>query len=158
MRVWSGLAFSILCLASAPALAQVVTDPEYITQCQCGKQQIDLVYSEVTEEKARFEESKARVASLDAKIAESKPTVNVEDPEQVDAFRRLVETRERAYDEAYNVAASRLAETVDRYDRLVGRYSGYCGGQRFDADAEAQVRAHLVCPVEQPPTVPQSPR
>ena len=71
MRVTAGLVLSILCLMSVPAMAQeVVTDPEYITQCQCGQQQIDRVYAEMTAQKARFEDSKARVATLDAEIAQ----------------------------------------------------------------------------------------
>jgi len=159
MRGTAGLTLLFLCLTAAPATAQeVVTDPEYITQCQCGQQRVDQVYAEMMAEKARFDDSKARVTALDAEIAETKPTVNVDDPEQVDAFRRLIATRERAYGETYTIEASRMAELVDRYNHAVGRYSGLCGGQRFDADVEAQVRARLVCPVEQDPSAPQSPR
>jgi hypothetical protein len=143
-----GLLSVILCAGALPAAAQVTASTQAIGQCLCDEQRLSLLHADLDAAQQQFDSEKERVAALDGEIEQARPNVNVNDPEQVDAFRRLVNSREQAYATLYHVNQPHLAEVTLRYNRATDRYNGRCAGRPVDSMIQAEVRARLVCPVE----------
>jgi hypothetical protein len=150
MRFSIALSAAALAVIAVPAAAQVIASPEIIGQCLCAAQSVERLRGEVDASRQRYEDDKARLAALDAAIADARERVNVEDPEQVDAIRRLNNARGESFATVNEVDQPNLADVAIRYNRAVGRYNADCANRDFDAIVQAQIRARLICPIESP--------
>ena len=144
---------------AGPALAQAVlqaptpgegpiTAPDEIRYCLCAHQSVDALGPQVAAETAHHQEVQDRLAALDKQLADSKATVDVNQPDQVDAYRRLVEAREKTMAEFYYELTPRLQQLVARYNAHTESYNAACTTRSFDATALEAAKAGLSCPIE----------
>jgi len=148
-QAWlAGLA--ALGLAGTGAEAQVVvTDPAVVGWCLCGQRFVDALYARVEAAQRDYEDAHARLQALDNRVNDTRPTVDTDDPGQVDAFRRLVREDEIENAHFFNDVLPHQQALVARYNRRLTRYTAACGGRSFEADALAQAKATLSCGVDQ---------
>ncbi len=146
---------------SLPALAQSgaplqtpvpgtgpVTAPDEIRYCLCAHQSVETLGALVAAETAHHQELQDRLAALDKQLADSKATVDVNQPDQVDAYRRLVEAREKTMAEFYYEVTPRLQKLVAQYNAHTESYNAFCTTRSMDQAALDAVKASLSCPVE----------
>lgn len=155
----SFLAVAFAAFAAGPALAQSVlqapgpgvgpiTAPDEIGYCLCAHQSVDALGAKVAAETQHHQEVQDRLAVLDKQLADSKANVNVNQPDQVEAYRRLVEAREKTMAEFYYELTPRLQQLVARYNTRSESYNAACTTRSFDATALDAAKAGLSCPVE----------
>jgi hypothetical protein len=155
--LFAAATFSVL--AAAPALAQSgaplqtpmpgtgpVTDPAEIRYCLCEHESVMALGAQVDTETAHHQEVQDRIAALDKQLTESRGNVDVNQPDQVDAYRRLVEAREKTMAEFTYDLTPRLQQLVARYNTQTATYNASCTTRSMDAAALAAVRVNLSCP------------
>jgi hypothetical protein len=103
----------------------------------------------VDAETQHHQDIQSRLSALDQQLATSKANVDVNQPDQVDAYRRLVEERERTMADLYYNLTPRLKQLVDSYNADSSSYNAFCTTRPLDATAVASAKASLACPAEQ---------
>jgi uncharacterized coiled-coil protein SlyX len=132
--------------ASLAAKAQVVRSPGEIKSCLCKEQAVAALNSEVQAQSRVYEETRQAFEALDKQVQTSRPQVNVNNPGDVEAFKRLLERRDGAADTLAGSATQSYADAVQRYNESVADYNGACAGKSFDPDQIAEQRRTLDCP------------
>ena len=125
-----------------------LTVPAEIRYCLCAQAAVETLDARVAAATKNNQEAQDRLAALDKQLAESKANVDVNQPEQVDAYRRLVETRERAAAEFNNDLQPHLQQLVTRYNAQTERYNASCTSRGMDQATLETVKADLSCPTE----------
>lgn len=157
----SAVLFAVAVLAGGQAFAQSsaplqtplpgtgpVTAPEEIRYCLCAHQSVTTLGAKVDAETQRHQEMQDRLAALDRQLTESRNNVDVNQNDQVDAYRRLVETREQTMAEFTYDLTPHLQKLVERYNAQSQAYNAACTTRSFDATTLDQVKATLACPEE----------
>src|SRR5216683_3339681 len=85
-------------------------------------------------------------ATAHEQVRTTRPLVNVANPADVDAFKRLLERRDHAADALASDATKSYSEAVARYNEAVAAYNGNCAGKAYDPDQLAELRRTLSCP------------
>jgi hypothetical protein len=148
-------------LATGPALAQSgaplqtplpgtvpVTDPAEIRYCLCAHQSVMALGARVDAETKHHQSVQDRLAALDQQLTQSRGNVDVNQNDQVDAYRRLVEERERTMAEFTYDLTPRLQKLVTHYNAQSQAYNASCTTRSLDATTLEMVKADLVCPPE----------
>ncbi len=135
-----------LMLAAGAAEAQVVRAPDEIHACLCKEQSVASLNQEVQTQSRAYESQRQSFEALDKAVQSGRPQVNVNNPADVDAFKRLLERRDAAADVLAGTATKSYADAVQRYNRAVAEYNGSCAGKAFDPDTLAAVKKTLSCP------------
>jgi hypothetical protein len=156
-------AFALSALLAGPALAQSstplqtplsgidpVTDPEAIRACLCAHESVMTLGAQVDAETKRHQAAQDRIAALDQQLTQSRGTVDVKQPDQVDAYRRLVEERERAMADFTYDQTPNLQKLVARYNAASSSYNASCTTHSMDQTTLDMVKASLSCPPVQP--------
>jgi galactokinase len=125
--------------------AGVTRSPSLIAQCLCAQRQTSALHRQAERAQRSYVDGKARLATLDNQLAQTKSTVDSNDPAQVDAYRRLLLQSEQQNAHLYNDVLPETQSIVGRYNQAVDNYNARCSGQRFDSAVLAQVSASLVC-------------
>jgi uncharacterized protein YukE len=148
MGGWSAATAALVVLAAFanPAAAQIVRSPEEIRACLCKEQGVSTLNQNVQNEARAYEEKRRAFETLDKQVQSSRTQVNVNNPSDVDAFKRLLDQRDAAADALAGPATRSYADTVQRYNQAVAEYNGSCAGKSFDADAMAEQKRTLSCP------------
>jgi hypothetical protein len=146
---------------AAPALAQSgaplqtpipgsgpLSSPDEIRYCLCAHQSVDTLGARVAAATQHNQELQDRLAALDKQLADSKAGVDVNQPDQVDAYRRLVEAREQTMAEFYNNATPRLQQLVADYNAHTQSYNAFCTTRSIDQAALDAAKAGLSCPAD----------
>lgn len=136
----------VLTIAAGTARAQVVRAPDEIRACLCKEQSVASLNGEVQAQSRAYESQRQSFEALDKAVQSGRPQVNVNNPADVDAFKRLLERRDTAADALAGPATKSYAEAVQRYNQAVSDYNGACAGKAFDPDALAAVKKTLSCP------------
>ena len=139
-------ALGMLAAFAHPAAAQIVRSPEEIRACLCKEQGVSTLNQNVQNEARAYEEKRRAFETLDKQVQSSRTQVNVNNPSDVDAFKRLLDQRDAAADALAGPATRSYADTVQRYNQAVAEYNGSCAGKSFDADAMAAEKRALSCP------------
>jgi hypothetical protein len=144
---WLGLAAALtLTAAVGTAEAQVVRSPDEIRSCLCQEQSVAALNGEVQAQSHAYETQRQSFEALDKAVQSGRPQVNVNNPADVDAFKRLLEKRDAAADALAGPTTKNYADAVQRYNQAVADYNGACAGKSFDPDALAAVKKGLACP------------
>ncbi|HLZ65691.1 MAG TPA: hypothetical protein VKQ29_05635 [Aliidongia sp.] len=156
------VAAALSALAAGPAIAQSagalqtplpgtgpVTDPNEIRYCLCAHESVTTLGAQVDAETKQHQETQDQIAALDKQLAESRTNVDVNQPDQVEAYRRLVETREKTMAAFTYDLTPRLQQLVARYNAQTESYNASCTTRSLDASTLEAVKANLVCPAEQ---------
>jgi hypothetical protein len=136
-----------LCLAAAPAGAQVLTAPQEVARCICADRAVKMLGEEVAARNRIYEDLRQQLASADAELDRLRQTMNVNDPAQVDAFRAKFDQRNQLFGRSSGEAAGDYRTTVERYNRAVAEFNNNCSGRILDSGVIASVTPTLACPV-----------
>jgi predicted nucleic acid-binding Zn-ribbon protein len=136
----------VLCGISAAAAQEVVRAPEQIRNCLCQERSVGALNTEVQAQSRAYEDKRQAFQALDKQVQTTRPSVNVAKQADVDAFKRLLEQRDRAADDLASTATKSYSDAVARYNQAVAAYNGNCAGKSYDADQLADMRRNLSCP------------
>jgi hypothetical protein len=92
-----------------------------------------------------FEKSVADVQSIERQVEQTRPTVNVENPAQIDAFRSLLARADAARSHYERVAVPEQQQAVQRYNESVQQLNAACQGRSFSTYAWDRASRDLVC-------------
>jgi hypothetical protein len=136
-----------LSIPAGAANAQVVVrSPDEVRSCLCKEQAVASLNAQVQAQSKAYDEKRQAFEALDRQVQTSRPQVNVNNPSDVDAFKRLLERRDEASDSLEGAATSDYAAAVQRYNAAVSDYNNSCSGKAFDQDVLNQVKQSLSCP------------
>lgn len=139
----------VLMLAGAAGAAEaqdVVRSPEQIRACLCQERAVAALNSEVQAQSRAYEDKRQSFQALDRQVQNGRARVNVNSQAEIDAFKRLLEQRDRAADALAGDATHSYADAVTRYNQAVATYNGACAGKAYDPDQLAELRRTLSCP------------
>lgn len=92
-----------------------------------------------------FEKARADMQSTEAEVERQRPLVNVNDPNQVDAFRTLLARRDAARQQYEFVAVPDQQRAVGSYNEVVNQLNATCN-RPITTFAWEAARKDLVCP------------
>ncbi len=133
--------------APAQTAGSLMTDPREIAACLCLNQGLQRQGAEVGSARALYEALRAAIATQTTALNTKRPTVNVNDPAAVEAFRAEMEKRDddeaRLEQEVYPALQTKIAA----YNSRIADYGRQCGGRSIDEPVLKAVQSTLVCPV-----------
>lgn len=136
---------------SAPALAQYPpvqsNEVEIATArtCLCLERAVAERKFEMDVRNGIFEKAQGDLQATEAEVERQRPTVNVNDPAQVDAFRTLLAKRDAARAQYERVAVPDQQQAVGRYNAVVEQLNATCN-RPITTFAWEAARKDLVCP------------
>ena len=133
-------------VASGATAQELVRSPEQIRGCLCQERSVSALNSEVQAQSRAYEDKRQAFQALDKQVQSTRPTVNVAKQADVDAFKRLLDQRDRAADDLAGNATRTYSDAVSRYNQAVAAYNGSCAGKSYDPDQLAEMRRTLSCP------------
>jgi uncharacterized protein YukE len=140
------MAWLLLSGLTAGANAQeLVRAPEQIRGCLCQERSVAALNAEVQTQSRAYEEKRQSFQALDKQVQSTRPSVNVANQADVDAFKRLLDQRDRAADTLAGEATKSYSDAVARYNQAVAAYNGGCAGKSYDPDQLAELRRTLSC-------------
>lgn len=131
---------------SGPAAAQLVRNPDEVRACLCKEQAVAALDDQVKAERNTYDERRQSFEALDKQVQASRAQVNVNNPGDVDAFKRLLEQRDTAADALAGPVTKDYADIVKRYNDAVADYNSSCAGKSFDQDQLNEMKRTLACP------------
>jgi uncharacterized protein YukE len=138
--------FALAAAPLAPAGAQeVLHAPDAIRSCLCQEQAVSTLSDEVLQRNRAYEEQRKMVEDLDNKVRTQRPEVNVSNAADVDAFRQLLDQRDKAADTFAGDTTRNYSDAVGRYNQAVNSFNNGCAGKAYDPEVLAEVRK-LTCP------------
>lgn len=138
------LGFAGTALAQAPAGA-LMTDPREIAACLCLNQSLQKQEGELGATRATYEALRRSIAEQTAALNTKRPSVNVNDPSQVEAFRAEMEKRDDDEARLEQQLYPSLQAQTSAYNARVGDYARQCGGRFMDEPVLKAVQKTLVC-------------
>ncbi|HZB90387.1 MAG TPA: hypothetical protein VE397_03030 [Stellaceae bacterium] len=132
--------------SATPAPMEVVRAPDEVRACLCKEQAVSSLEAEVQAQKRAYDEKRQTFEALDKQVQTSRPQVNVNNPSDVDAFKRLLAQRDAAADTLDGPATASYDAAVKNYNAAVSDYNTSCAGKAFDQDVMARVKQSLACP------------
>jgi hypothetical protein len=142
----------LLLAAPSPAPAQYPpTEPPAAEvaaarNCLCLQRAVTERKFELDVRQGLFEKAVADVNTLERQVEQTRPTVNVENPTQVDGFRSLLARADAARAHYERVAVPEQQQSVARYNEVVQQLNAACQGRSFSTYAWDRAGRDLVCP------------
>jgi hypothetical protein len=133
--------------ASAQAL---LSSPIDISFCLCLQRDIETRQGEMAIRRNAYESSVKDIQDTEAGLDRDRPRVNVDDPAQVDDFRRRVDALEALKTRLAEVTLPDYQAAVTGYNERVAQYTGRCSGA-LDPNVVARVRPNLICRMDNQP-------
>lgn len=143
-----------ICLVAfgAPAAAQypgAQPAPEEVAaarNCLCLEQAVQDRRFELDVRNGLFEKLRADADALEREVDRRRTSVNVDDQNQIDAFRALLDQRDAARKHYETTAVPEQQQTVARYNAAVGALNAACAGRSYSTYAWEAARKGPVCP------------
>jgi hypothetical protein len=139
-------AFLLVFACIATARAQMSSDPEQITACLCMQLGVATLSSDMSAKTQALAAVRQHLADLDAQLAQSRPNVQVNDPDSVARYKALLQQRDAAYQQSLGPVVADADQATARYNSHVSQYNAQCASHQFDSAMMAQIQAHLSCP------------
>jgi hypothetical protein len=144
---WRAVAMALMLVwGSAAAAEDVERSPGQIRDCLCEERSLAALNAEVQNQSRAYEEKRQAFQKLDSEVQTERPKVNVNDLSQVEAFKRLLASRDAAADTLAGEATRSYSDAVTRYNKAVAGYNNGCSGKAYDPDQLAEIRRNLSCP------------
>ncbi len=143
------LAAGLCCLAAA-ALAQtpVLTSRDDVAVCLCLNQSVASRSGALGQRRADYEHAQQEVTHLQGEVDAQRPTVDINNPAAIDAFRAKVLQLDKLRQSMQDTALPAYQSAVAAYNQRVEEFSQRCAGRAMDPGVEAQVRQTLVCQLQ----------
>jgi TolA-binding protein len=148
MRVTLVTLAAVAAIGGGAQAQTVVTDPAAIASCLCEQYRVETLHERATVAQRHYDEEKQRLDALDREVDERRATVDPQNEEQLDAFRRLLLQEETAKAHFFNQVLPHTQAVAGRYNRALAGYAPRCTGISYDPEALARAKATLVCPPE----------
>lgn len=138
--------------SAAPAFAQyppvqpAEAEVAAARNCLCLEQAVEGRRFELDVRNGIFEKARADVQAVEAEVAQRRPAVNVDDPNQVDAFRSLLARADAARAHYEFTAVPDQQRAVGQYNAVVDQLNASCKGRSFSTYAWTAARQNLTCP------------
>ncbi|MBL8706136.1 MAG: hypothetical protein JNM30_14900 [Rhodospirillales bacterium] len=145
-----GLAFGSA--FAAPAFAQYApvqpaeAEVAAARNCLCLEQAVESRKFELDVRNGIFEKARADMLAVEAEVAQRRPAVNVDDSNQVDAFRSLLARADAARAHYEFTAVPDQQRAVGEYNAVVEQLNASCKGRSFSTYAWTAARQNLTCP------------
>src|SRR5919198_41606 len=136
-------------VAASPGRAQqatMLTSPQEIAACLCLDWAVNTLSSEMAARRKVYDEKRLEFDALDAEVAAARSRVNIENANEIAAFRTLLDRRNAAQTALAEQATPPYTAAVLAYNRRVDEYNARCGTHTYASQALAQARANLTCP------------
>jgi hypothetical protein len=117
-----------------------------IRDCLCLKAAIDVLGGDMAAKQQTLDGVRAQLAEVDAQMQAERARQDVNNPQWVAHFKRLLEQRDALFQRANAEASAALRDAVERYDARARDYTARCANRPMDAALLAQVQATLSCP------------
>lgn len=139
-------------MGAAPAFAQYApvqpaeAEVAAARNCLCLEQAVESRRFELEVRNGIFEKARADMQAVEAEVTQRRPTVNVDDPNQVDAFRSLLARSDAARSHYELTAVPDQQRAVGQYNAVVEQLNASCKGRSFSTYAWTAARQNLTCP------------
>ncbi|MCC7046215.1 MAG: hypothetical protein IT562_05840 [Alphaproteobacteria bacterium] len=143
---------AVLAGHAGPAFAQyATTEPSAVEvtaarNCLCLERSVEDRRFELDIRNGIFEKSRADLDAIEREVEQRRPSVDVNDPNQVDAFRTLLARADAARTHYEQSAVPEQQQAVGRYNAVVDQLNAACKGRAFSTYAWEAARRDLVCP------------
>jgi hypothetical protein len=134
----------------------MIGDPTSIAHCLCQQAAVTALWSQLQDARARYAAARDRADRLAAEASAARARLDINNPDAVDAYRRLVAAREQASAAFFHVETPAYAAAVGQYNARRDGFNADCAGHPYDPDALAAVQRRLVCPAPPPTAAPLS--
>jgi hypothetical protein len=131
---------------AATARAQMSSDPTEIATCLCMQQGVATLSSDMSAKTQSLAAVRQHLADLDARLAQARPNVDVNNSDSVGRYKALLQQRDAAYQQSLGPVVTDAEQATARYNSHVAQYNAQCANHQFNADVMAQIQAHLSCP------------
>lgn len=150
IMVMAGMAAAAIVASAVTTSAQaqmVLTQPADIRACLCLQQSVTVLNGDVARQRQAHEQQRQQLDALDAEVNAQRSRIDVNNFDQVQAFKQLIERRDKAAADFAGPVTARYADAVARYNAAVNQFNGTCAGKAYDQAALGQAQAGLSCPV-----------
>jgi TolA-binding protein len=150
IMVLAGMAAAAVMASTVGTTAKaqmVLTQPGDIRACLCLQQSVTVLDGDVVRQRQAHEQQRQQVDALDAEVNAQRSQIDVNNFDQVQAFKHLIDQRDKAAADFAGPVTARYADAVARYNAAVNQFNGSCAGKAYDQAVLAQVQAGLACPV-----------
>jgi hypothetical protein len=127
----------------------VLTSPFDISFCLCLEREIQTRQAELTVRGNAYEGLAKEIREIEAALDRERPRVDVNDQAAVDAFRQRLERLDALKARQDQVTLPDYHAAATSYNERVAQYTQRCSGRPLDPAAAEQVRASLVCRLDQ---------
>jgi hypothetical protein len=139
-------AFMTSLVATSAQAQMVLTSPNEIRSCLCLQQSVTALDGGVVQQRQAHEKRRQELEALDAEVNAQRSQINVNNFAQVEAFKHLIEQRDKAAADFSGPATASYAQAVARYNAAVGQFNSFCASKAYDSVVRAQVQGSLSCP------------
>jgi DNA-binding FrmR family transcriptional regulator len=134
------------CFAQYPPVQPPAEEIAQARNCLCLEQAVAQARFELDVRNGIFEKARGDLDAIARAVEQRRPTVDVNDPTQVDAFRSLLARADAAREHYERVAVPEQQRAVAGYNGAVERLNAACQGRSFSTYAWEAARRDLVCP------------
>jgi uncharacterized protein YukE len=125
---------------------EVLRAPAAIRSCLCQEQSVSTLANDVLQQNKVYEDRRKTLESLDSEVRARRAQINVANQSEVDAFKNLLDQRDRAADGFAGEVTRSYSDAVTRYNQSVAEFNAGCAGKAYDQEVLREVRANLSCP------------
>jgi hypothetical protein len=123
----------------------VLTSPYEVSACLCLERDIAARLQDMSARRAAYEALTSRMNDLQADLDRRRKVINVNDPAQVDDFRRRLDELDALQAEQTGSTLPAYQAAVAAYNQRVAQFTERCAGRALDQNVVNQLRANLVC-------------
>ena len=130
-----------------PSGQDIIADPAAIRVCICRQEMVAALSDRLQEQRRAYEERRTALAALDAQVEAQRKQLDPTQPNQVEAFKRLLDQQDDAQLSFADEATPTYAAAVERHNAEVAAYNRDCAGKTYEQQALAAAQAQgFACP------------
>ncbi len=142
--LWLGL--SAGAAAQYPPVQPATEEVAAAHRCLCLEQKVQDSRFELDVRNGLFQKSRDDTQAVEREVEQRRPKVDVNDREQIDAFRALLDRATAARANYEQVAVPEQQRAVMRYNSAVGELNAACSGKSYSSYAWEAARKLPACP------------
>ena len=127
----------------------VLSSPFDVSACLCLEREIATRQSEMTVRRNAYEALAREITEHEAAISRDRSKVDVDDPAQIEAFKRRLEALDAMKARQDQITFPDYQQAVASYNARVAQYTQRCAGHTLDPLVVESVRGNLVCKLDQ---------
>ena len=133
-------------LAQYPPVQPAAEEVAAAHRCLCLEQKVQDSRFELDVRNGLFQKSRDDTQAVEREVEQRRPTIDVNDRAQIDAFRALLDRAAAARTHYEQVAVPDQQRAVTRHNNAVGELNTACGGKSYSTYAWEAARKLPACP------------